>query len=274
MFLLTTQADKPEAILLNAQRDKRSDHALGAKTGIPRCMTIAIDRSTGIVVTGATRAIYSSSFPWLEKISKKIHRLRVGQRFQKAVDICSDNVTQLIADSNELLKQKFRTSDETPPPQKQDLRQLDDRVIQEIYSTYMSATRKTSELARQPRPKTSVQDPVRPLSKKWYARMLPQNHSKGYDILHGPKDTIFSFAIDMETLTMKRPCLRCQRMYSHWYLWDSLQGTAADRVAFDDLFAKDALSYNVKNDTCSYCAETVAAAKIYLLRKGKLALVG
>jgi hypothetical protein len=33
-----------------------------------------------------------------------------------------------------------------------------------------------------------------------------------------------------------------------------------------------AIKYNKKMDTCSYCAETAAAAKLYLLRHGKLAL--
>jgi hypothetical protein len=61
-------------------------------------------------------------------------------------------------------------------------------------------------------------------------------------------------------------------MFSQWVLYDAPDDTEDRRTALKDLYARDALKYNEKKDTCSYWAETVAAAKMYLLRSGRLSL--
>jgi hypothetical protein len=61
-------------------------------------------------------------------------------------------------------------------------------------------------------------------------------------------------------------------MFSQWVLYDAPDDIEDRRTALKDLYARDALKYNEKKDTCSYCAETVAAAKMYLLHSGWLSL--
>ena len=61
-------------------------------------------------------------------------------------------------------------------------------------------------------------------------------------------------------------------MFSCWVLYDAPNDIKGRRTALKDLCARDALKYNEKKDTCTYCAETAAAAKMYLLRSGRLSL--
>lgn len=71
---------------------------------------------------------------------------------------------------------------------------------------------------------------------------------------------------------LKPPFLRFERMLSRWVLSKSPDDINGRRDALKGLYARDVLQYDQKHDTCSPCAETVAAAKIHLLRREQLLL--
>lgn len=69
----------------------------------------------------------------------------------------------------------------------------------------------------------------------------------------------------------KRPCTRCQRLYSGWVLPDTpdkrLAGLRQD-------YSRGLLRYSSGYKyPCGYCAETVAAAKLHALSYGTLTLI-
>lgn len=258
------RADPLQAVLLSKQIEKRSERLIADRAGIPRCLTIVADRKTGLVTTGATQPAYDPDFPWLDKVGKQIHRLRIGETFRQAVHLCSDNVAQLIQDGYVKTDRKK-------------LEDLDEDEIDKIYSEYMAATKQAGDLSKQP-DKTSL-DPmslnsmpqVRGLG-MWYRRLMTNRRNEGFEAMPGPDDTIFCWALDTGSFMLKPPCLRCQRMFSSWVLSKNPDDINGRTDALKGLYARDALRYNKKHDTCSYCAETVAAAKIHLLRRGRLLL--
>lgn len=232
----------------------RSGRLIIDKAGIPRCLAIVADRKTGFVTTGATQPAYDSNFPWLDKVGKQIHRLRIGETFREAIHLCSENVAQLVQDGHAKTNQK-------------NLKDLDEGAIDKIYSEYMAATKQASDLAEQPHliPQVIGQG-------KWYTRLMANRRNEGFEAMPGPQNTIFCWAFDSGSFMLKPPCLRCQRMFSKWVLSQNPHDINGRRNALKGLYARDALRYDKKHDTCSYCAETVAAAKIHLLRSGRLCL--
>lgn len=236
------------------QIEKRSKRLIDDLAGIPRCLTIVADQKTGFVTTGATQPAYDPNFPWLEKVGKQIHCLRIGETFREAVHLCSDNVAQLVQDGY------VKTN-------RRNLQELDEGIINKIYSEYMAAAKQTSDLAKQPYSMPQVRD-----LGKWYTRLMTNQRNEGFEAMPGPHNTIFCWAFDTRSFELKPPCLRCQRMFSKWILSKNPHDINGRRNALKGLYARNALRYNKKNDTCSYCAETVAAAKIHLLRSGRLLL--
>jgi hypothetical protein len=71
----------------------------------------------------------------------------------------------------------------------------------------------------------------------------------------------------------KSPCIRCQRLYSEWFLHkrpDSPEKKLA-RLREDD--RSSSIKYTPSRKyKCSYCAETIAAAKLYAIKHGTLTL--
>lgn len=258
------RADPLQAMLLSKQIEKRSERPIADKAGIPRCVTIVADRKTGLVTTGATQPAYDPDFPWLDKVGKQIHRLRIGETFRHAVHLCSDNVAQLVQDGRAKTDRKK-------------LEDLDEVEIYKIYSEYMAAAKQAGDLSKQPHKISldpmsldwmpQVRDQV-----NWYTRLMTNQCNEGYEAMPGPDNTIFCWALDTGSFMLKPPCLRCQRMFSRWVLSKNPDDINGRRDALKGLYARDALRYNKKNDTCSYSAETVAAAKIHLLRRGRLLL--
>lgn len=237
----------------------RLKYPIADGAGIPRCITIIADQQTGIVTTGATQPAYDPEFPWLVSQGKQIHRLRMSEIFRQAVHVCSDNVAQLV-------KHGAKTAEGKK------IEQPDDNLVDRIYSEFTTATKQTKALSKLPRADNS--GPMEELrGQKFYSRMMSDERNEGFEAMPGPKDTVFCWAINTSSFVLKRPCLRCQRMHAKWALFDSPNDTTGRRTSLKDLYARDALGYNVKNGTCSYCAETIAAAKMYLLRSGRLSLV-
>ncbi|KAH6973835.1 hypothetical protein BKA56DRAFT_592622 [Ilyonectria sp. MPI-CAGE-AT-0026] len=247
--------------LLSALKDKRSKYPLAANSGVPRTLTIVLDQQTGIATTGATQPAYHDDFPWLKTIAKQIHPLRLGGTFRQAIHLCSDNVAQLIQEA------LTKTAGQRAPD-------LGDDLVDSIYSEFMTATKEATELVRKPRVDKPVPAPDLPLQ-EWYSHWISSFSaplSEGYKAIPGPGNTVFCWAIRPDSFEHHPPCLRCQRIYSQWSLYGRPDDLEGKRVALENLHARDALGYNAKNDTCTYCAESVAAAKIYLLRNARLSL--
>lgn len=133
----------------------------------------------------------------------------------------------------------------------------------------MAAAKQTSDLAKQPHSMPQVRD-----LGKWYTRLMINQRNKGFEAMPRPHNTIFCWAFDAGSFILKPSCLRCQRMFSKWIFSKNPHDINGRRIALKGLYARNALRYNKKNDTCSYCAETVAAAKIHLLRSGQLLHLG
>lgn len=247
-----------QAEVLSDQSEMRSEYPIADRAGIPRCMAIIADQKTGIVTTGATAPVYDDDFPWLENMGKKIHRLRISETFRQAVHLCSDNVAQLVKEGAEKAEKK-------------NVEKLNNALVDKIYSEYMTATKRASDLSKLYRGDNSA--PIQEVgNNKMYSRMMSDRRNEGFEAIPGPENSIFCWAIDTSSFNLKRPCLRCQRIYSKWALYDRPKDIRGRRTSLQDLYAQSALAYNVKKDTCSYCAETVAAAKMYLLRSGRLCL--
>lgn len=86
---------------------------------------------------------------------------------------------------------------------------------------------------------------------------------------------IVCLAVEAESLQPRPPCLRCQSMYSGWNHWrdhraPKNQEEAKETIAFISDQMDNAPA--IKSDKISYCAESIAAAKLYTLRTGKLVL--
>ncbi|RSL77806.1 hypothetical protein CEP51_008748 [Fusarium floridanum] len=265
--------------LLSRLKEKRSKYPLAKNSGIPRTMTIVVDRQTGIATTGATLPAYHNDFsPTLKTFARQIHGLRLGGTFRRAIHLCSDNVSELVR------KAKSKTNGT-------EALDLGDELVDSIYSELMTATKETTELARTP-PKdpknkakkeatepsrTSPQKDPDPASNRqlgaWYSHWISAPLSKGYEAIPGPEETLFCWAITSDSFEHKPPCLRCQRIYSQWFLHGRPDDVESKRAALENLNARAALLYDVERDACTYCAESVAAAKMYLLRNARLSLV-
>ena len=94
-----------------------------------------------------------------------------------------------------------------------------------------------------------------------------------YQHIPSSKNGIMSgaFGSDFE---FKRPCTRCQRLHSGWVL-HKIPDTPDEKFAglwqdYSHGLFKYSSGYKYP---CGYCAETVAAAKLYALSHGPLTLV-
>lgn len=218
-----------------------------------------MDRQTGIITTGATQPAYDEQFPWLYNVGKQIHGLRIGEIFSQAIHLCSENVAKL---AEEARATAGRSTED-----------MDEKSVETIYKNYMSATTVAADLAVF----SSAAPDLLPEAKDegWYSRLMhPERY--GYEVIPKPKEDIFSWAFDThfsETthFRLKPPCLRCQRIYSAWILHGAPENTGDRRTALRDIYHKT-IAYNKKQDKCAYCAETAAAAKMYLVHSGRLCL--
>ena len=138
---------------------------------------------------------------------------------------------------------------------------LSDAQTARIYDDYMNATK--NELTLSTSPELAARDPIE--------LRLIQRKREGYEAIPGSNKMVFCWAIDTRTFLLKPPCVRCQRMYSGWVLHLAPGDTASKKTALREMTGRT-IAYNKGMDTCSYCAETTAAAKLYLLRNGKMAL--
>ena len=105
-----------------------------------------------------------------------------------------------------------------------------------------------------------------------YNRIAVENKSDEYGWIPTPgkNGSIFCWAFQGHDLKEIAPCIRCQRFYREWDLYLRAETDAEKK----DLLQKGLESHSArgkKENPC--CAETIAAAKLYALRNGKLALI-
>jgi hypothetical protein len=115
-------------------------------------------------------------FPWLDKVGKQIHGLRIGATFRHAVHLYSEDVAQLINDG------QTKTS-------AGGIADLDDSYANSIYDDFMKATNDKLSTLPQCGPPDLVA--LRRLLRK----------EEAYEIIPGPEGDIFSWAI-----VRIRPC--------------------------------------------------------------------
>ena len=124
-------------------------------------------------------------------------------------------------------------------------------------------------------PFDSKKAPVTEKSAKLYDAVV---HAKkdsvaSYQNIPSSKNGITSWAFGSD-FKFKPPCTRCQRLYSGWIL-HGMPDTPLKKL---EGLTRDNLSGSIKYSShlkypCSYCAETVAAAKLHALYNGTLTLV-
>ena len=103
-----------------------------------------------------------------------------------------------------------------------------------------------------------------------YRNFVNATQSSWYQKLAAPDSTeIFSWAFDGHTFKSKPPCIRCQCLYQTWVL--------ADKPEYEE--KKYSLPRHLreykedKKPPCTYCAETIAAARVFLLYHGTGVLI-
>lgn len=192
------------------------------------------------------------------------------------MNICSENVLQLILDG------KKQAEASQPGKFGWDLiNVLDADSVKDIYDVVLSSTKEKKNLARLERNDASQETEQREDIWTWFAneieRLDKSADGPAYQVIPGQDGSVFCWAFGTESWELKPPCLRCQRIYSGWtkHGQPSLNrhspDTEAMRHALRDMYT-DGVKYNLKKNACTYCAETVAASKLSLLRTGTLTL--
>ena len=94
-----------------------------------------------------------------------------------------------------------------------------------------------------------------------------------YQYIPSSENGIRSWAFGSD-FKFKRPCTRCQRLYSGWILHEMPDTPETKLVGLKQDHSHGVLRYTPGYKyPCGYCAETVAAAKLHALYHGTLTLV-
>ena len=111
-----------------------------------------------------------------------------------------------------------------------------------------------------------------------YKMAVLDNQPEEHNRLPVPQDnaTLLCWAFSGYSLEPVQPCLRCQRFYGKWAMYLSPEIEKEQAAALESGIRNS----NTKQRTTrtehvenAPCAETVAAAKVYALRNGKLTLL-
>ena len=109
-----------------------------------------------------------------------------------------------------------------------------------------------------------------------YNRVVNKDKSGWHDRIPAPTNgkPVLVWACEGLTFDLKPPCLRCQSLYPTWLL----NGRPRDEDGRKHNLVKWIFSHLVPNNPrldmkWAYCAETVVASKLYLLRNGTFGLV-
>lgn len=100
-----------------------------------------------------------------------------------------------------------------------------------------------------------------------YNKVVKKEDSAGFDGIPSPiqDHRIWSMAFQGYDLVKRAPCLRCQKLYREWRLWGSPNGSIDEKKVLKVAINQKWSSPDTQEWSTHYCAETVAAAKIYAL---------
>ena len=210
--MLKLRIDAFKVEILRRQREVRSKILLDALASISRCLVIVLDKKTDIITTEASSSACDRDFSFLQTVAKDIHQLRIEDKFRQAVNICSENVWQLVLDGKKQAKES--QSDKSGQGL---IDVLNADIVKDVYSKIFLATKKSSDLARLERNDTSQEIEQSEEIETWFANEIEPldkfAHRLTYEYMPGQHESVFCWAIDTKSWKLKPPCLRCQRMY-------------------------------------------------------------
>jgi hypothetical protein len=202
------------------------------------CIVLVLDTETEWMLTGGTQPTCHKS-DLFAKPAMTVKQLRVGGEFAEAIHGLSTDFAQLAEGAKRSASIATATA----------LNELTPSDIEEkgIYNQMVYENRSNDWFPKIPTPTESH----RILS--WACNGLPL-----------PPEASSQF---------KAPCLRCQRIYSTWSLQDMPTDIATKKRSLLEMYGYLVPKDPLMNMAWSYCAETAAASKLYLLRHGKVGLV-
>lgn len=111
-----------------------------------------------------------------------------------------------------------------------------------------------------------------------YEMVVLENQPDEHSRLPIPQGTasLLCWAFNGYDFKFVQPCLRCQRFYGKWTLYLSPETVEDQEAALQSGFKNSNIRQKkaqAKATENACCAETVAAAKLYALRNGKLTLI-
>lgn len=200
---------------------------------LARTMAIVAHHEYGVILTGSTRMT-------TQCVDNGEENTGSGNNTSQYTFL--DNVSKNV--TNERLGQRFRD------------------VINHCTEEFCIQFEELCSNSRNPIPVEEIHDKYIDYMKKtpstWRQKLSAMSNAK-----------IYCWAFDSINFSLKPPCIRCQCLYDAWSLAErSTQvrgGTIEQRSHLGQ--------YQPKKFPCTYCAETVAAAKVFLLRYGTLVLI-
>ncbi|PMD51076.1 uncharacterized protein K444DRAFT_620247, partial [Hyaloscypha bicolor E] len=201
----------------------------------PRTIVVIFDLATNLVLTGATQPACEKYTFW-ETVRKEITRYRCGQVLAKDID----TLCQLFS------KQAY------------DVR---DRESSQIFDLRRFFNKDHLDQAKLPEKSDQVERIYNEVAKR-----RPTTDTPFSNLLE--ESEIVCIAFDGFSLKPRAPCIRCQWMYSKWmhYGWPDTPKKKIECVCNGTGITA------TPPESFSLCAESVAAAKLCLLRTGKLIL--
>lgn len=181
------------------------------------CLAIVVDTANRITITGGTRPS-CHDFSLVDPMAAAMKAQRLGERFTKIINTCSEKFTQNAEKRN-------KAEAPTTPAE------------------YRALVRELGQFEAQ--------------------EQLPASRGN---------DKIYSFACKGNNFEGLAPCIRCQTFYPSWIM---------HRMPNEKQMVDGTLSFanhltmkgNGPDKEWTYCAESVAAAKLFLLRNGSIQLV-
>jgi hypothetical protein len=228
-----------------------------------RTIVIVADPETGIIVTGGTKPALTEPVETEPAATKPagpevnilldaandISLLRVGEEFGAVIGECS----------KEFWTRVKKVLDENTLKMKSALKEQEDRNEEEGGKGKKTGKGKTAI-------NVIVTDKQRQqiMSQKPDLRIYKQ-------IPSSTKDRIMCSAFN-EQFARKPPCMRCRWIYDEWYLHREYLSNSEDARRLKAEWKRGLFKIDFKNGivSCNYCAETVAAAKLYALRQGAM----
>lgn len=248
---------------------------------IPRTIVVVYDKRNSLLLTGASQAACDNFVFWKD-VTRTIIHLRLGRKFSRIVDQCSESynrqanlvkrdkmqlITQLNSHFRKLANDELEIQD-------QDKAQV---------GPVSRPLNQTAQVSKRSNKKSRVDGPPDENTQvdRIYDEIIMANKpevEKDFSDVTERSD-ILCLAVNGYSLTPVPPCLRCERMYPGWNHWITHRApakTTQDALEKIEFISKELGSSAViksDSDRISYCAESIAAAKIYALRTGKLAIV-